>query len=69
MNPWKLSDRQEQIMDLMVECGCNKLIARRLDIPVRTLENHVARAIARMDVGNRMQAAIRWDRYRRSNAP
>jgi DNA-binding NarL/FixJ family response regulator len=59
---------QERILDALVEFGCNKLVARHLDIPVRTLENHMSRIMARMGVRNRMHLAIEWDRWRRNAA-
>jgi DNA-binding NarL/FixJ family response regulator len=65
MNPWNLTPRQTEILDALVEVGCNKLVARQLGVNVRTLETHMARAFARMQIKNRMVAVIAWDRYRR----
>jgi DNA-binding CsgD family transcriptional regulator len=68
MNPWGLSDRQEQILDSLVECGCNKLVSRQLQMNLRTLEGQLARITLRVGAKSRMHLAIQWDRYRRANA-
>lgn len=65
-NPWKLPPRQAQIMDLLANVGCNKLIARSLGIDHRTVETHVYRALRRMECENRTQAAVLWDRWART---
>lgn len=62
------SAQQERILDALIELGCNKLISRETGIPLRTVENHIARALLRTGAKNRVQLAIQWDRYRRSNA-
>ena len=68
MKPLGLTLQQEQILDALVEHGCNKAVARHLDMNIRTLEGHLARIMARMKAKSRMHAAIQWDRYRRANA-
>lgn len=67
-NPWGLPPRQVECMKLLVGLGkgCNKLIARELGIDHRTVETHVYRALRRMGVENRVQAAVMWDRWERA---
>lgn len=66
-NPWNLPPRQVEVMDLLVGManGCNKRIAREMGIDHRTVEEHMRRALKRMDVENRVQAALAWDRWAR----
>lgn len=67
-NPWSLPPRQAQVLSLLAEVGCNKLIARKLGLDPRTVETHVARALKKMGLANRTQAAVAWDRWARDGA-
>jgi DNA-binding CsgD family transcriptional regulator len=65
-NHWNLTPRQAEIMALLVSgatAGTNKHIARHLGIDARTVEEHMRRAMAKMNASNRVQAAILWDRW------
>lgn len=48
----ELSERQRQVMDLVVEGLSNKEIAQRLGISPRTVENYRAWVMEKMDAGN-----------------
>lgn len=68
MNPWNLPPRQTEIMRLLVNGetgGSNKHIARHLGIAVKTVEEHIRRAMRNMGCRNRVLAAIAWDRWER----
>jgi two-component system response regulator DctR len=53
----ELTDRERDVMQLVVEGLPNKLIADRLDISVRTVEVHRARVFEKMDVKSAVELA------------
>lgn len=65
-NPWNITPRQAEILQALAEHGERKLIARELGISPMTVKVHVAEAISRMGVGTTVQAAVKWDRWKRS---
>lgn len=54
----KLSDREGQVLALVVEGLPNKLIARRLGISERTVKAHLTRIFEQLGVTDRTQAAL-----------
>jgi len=54
----KLSDRERQVLLLLVEGLPNKLIARRLLISEKTVKSHLTRIFRVLDVTDRTQAAL-----------
>ena len=52
-----LTDRERDVMDLVVAGLPNKLIADQLDISVRTVEVHRARVFAKMEVKSAVELA------------
>jgi two-component system response regulator DctR len=55
----ELTDRERDVMQLVVEGRPNKLIADALDISVRTVEVHRARVFEKMDVKSAVELANR----------
>jgi two-component system, NarL family, nitrate/nitrite response regulator NarL len=53
-----LSERELQVLQLLIAGGSNKVIARRLDICEATVKVHVKAALRKLQVSNRTQAAI-----------
>jgi two-component system response regulator DctR len=53
----ELTERERDVMRLVVEGLANKLIADRLDISVRTVEVHRARVFDKMDVKSAVELA------------
>ena len=53
----ELTEREREVMRLVVEGLLNKLIADRLDISVRTVEVHRARVFDKMDVKSAVELA------------
>ncbi len=53
-----LTDREREVLDLMVEGHDNAEIARRLFISQNTVKNHVASILGKLEVANRLQAAV-----------
>lgn len=48
----RLTERERQVMEMVVEGETNKGIARRFDISERTVENHRAAMMAKMEAGS-----------------
>jgi two-component system response regulator DctR len=53
----ELTDRERDVMHLVVEGLPNKLIADQLDISVRTVEVHRARVFDKMEVKSAVELA------------
>ncbi len=56
--PWPLTDRQVEVLSLVVAGLPNKLIARRLDIAESTVKIHVSAILRELKVASRTQALI-----------
>ena len=66
---WNLTPREVEVLDCLVELGCQKLIARRLCLSVRTVEIHMANiyektGAPRGGAGGRVLVAVAWARHR-----
>lgn len=53
-----LSERQIEVLSLLVQGLPNKLIARKLDVAEATVKSHVAAIFRALGVGNRTQAVL-----------
>jgi DNA-binding NarL/FixJ family response regulator len=53
-----LSEREREVLELLVEGLPNKLIARRLQISEKTVKSHLTRIFREIDVTDRTQAAL-----------
>jgi DNA-binding NarL/FixJ family response regulator len=53
-----LSDRQIEVLSLLVQGLPNKLIARKLSLAEPTVKSHVTAALRALNVGNRTQAVL-----------
>lgn len=53
-----LTDRQREVMGLMLQGLANKVIARRLEITEGTVKNHISHVLEAMGVSNRVQAVL-----------
>jgi DNA-binding NarL/FixJ family response regulator len=53
-----LSQREREVLELLVEGLPNKLIARRLEISEKTVKSHLTRIFRELDVTDRTQAAL-----------
>ena len=60
-NVWRLSNRQETILELLGQGASNKHIARQLNIAEATVKVHVKGVYRKIGVNNRTQAAL-WAR-------
>jgi LuxR family maltose regulon positive regulatory protein len=61
-----LSARELQVVALLADGQCNKLIARTLDLSPHTIKRHVARILDRLGVSSRGEAAA-WYHQRASH--
>lgn len=58
-----LSQREREVLALLVEGLPNKLIARRLDITEKTVKSHLTHVFRQIDVSDRTQAALWAERH------
>ena len=63
-----LSEREREVLALLVEGLPNKLIARRLEISEKTVKSHLTRIFRELDVTDRTQAALWAERHGTSGA-
>jgi DNA-binding CsgD family transcriptional regulator len=68
-NPWKLTRRQAEVMELMIDGGSNLQVSRLLGVSIKTVEAHLYAIYGAMGVTNRVQAILAWDRWARAVAP
>jgi len=55
----RLTAREREVLELMVEGYDNAEIAKTLYISQNTVKNHVASILFKLEVDNRVQAAVR----------
>jgi DNA-binding NarL/FixJ family response regulator len=58
-----LSEREREVLALLVEGLANKLIARRLQISEKTVKSHLTRIFRELGVTDRTQAALWAERH------
>ncbi len=54
-----LTEREAQVLALVADGRSNAEIARDLDLSVKTVQNHVSKVLAKLQVRDRTQAALR----------
>jgi DNA-binding NarL/FixJ family response regulator len=54
-----LTQRESEVLALVADGRSNAEIARELDLSVKTVQNHVSRILAKLQVRDRTQAALR----------
>jgi DNA-binding NarL/FixJ family response regulator len=59
----ELSEREREVLGLLVEGLPNKLIARRLEISEKTVKSHLTRVFREIGVTDRTQAALWAERH------
>ena len=53
-----LTDREHEVLALAAQGLANKEIAARLEVSIRTVETHLSRAFAKLEVGSRTEAVL-----------
>lgn len=54
-----LTEREREVLALIGEGASNAQIARRLDLSLKTVQNHVSRILDKLQLADRTQAALR----------
>ena len=57
--PERLSPREREVLQLLTQGQTNREIAHHLTISVSTVKNHVEHILAKLEVSDRTQAAVR----------
>lgn len=57
--PADLTPRESEVLALLAQGLSNSEIARELDVSLKTVQNHVSRVLAKLQVRDRTQAALR----------
>jgi DNA-binding NarL/FixJ family response regulator len=60
-----LSHREREVLQLLAEGKSDIEIAQALDLSKYTVSTHVHNVLTKLNVENRVQAAVRWDRWMR----
>lgn len=55
----QLTPRETEVLALLADGRTNKQIARTLDVSLKTVQNHVARILDKLQAADRTQAALR----------
>jgi DNA-binding NarL/FixJ family response regulator len=55
-----LTDRERDVLDLLCDGLSNATIAQRLRLTEKTVKNHLYNAFAKLQVGSRTEAMLRW---------
>jgi DNA-binding NarL/FixJ family response regulator len=55
-----LTDRERDVLDLLAAGLPNAAIAQRLRLTEKTVKNHLYNVFAKLGVGNRTEAVVRW---------
>jgi DNA-binding NarL/FixJ family response regulator len=55
----ELTPREREVLALLADGLANKQIARRLDVSIKTVQNHVSRILDKLQAADRTQAALR----------
>lgn len=63
-NPWKLTPRQIEVIEALIETGNNDEIGMKLGMKSQTVRANLFRACNKVGAQNRVQLAISWERFR-----
>ena len=55
-----LTDREQRVMDLLIEGKSNIEVAAELQVSVNTIKTHLRHVFRKLDVDNRTQASVRY---------
>lgn len=67
-NPNGLTDRQVEVMDALITCGCSKQVAADLGVRYTVVDQIARAALRKIGARNRTMALLEWDRMRREPA-
>ena len=66
MNPWNLTQKEEQALRLLIEAGSQKVVALEMGCTSGRLSNILTRAAERMNERTHIKAVLAFDRWERS---
>ena len=55
-----LTDREEKVMELIIEGLSNNEIANKLDVSVNTIKTHLRHVYKKLNADNRTQASVTY---------
>ncbi len=61
----RMTRREIEVIPYLIEGHCDKFIANKLGISIRTAEHHMGNILAKLGARNRTQAAVLADRQMR----
>ena len=67
MNPWGLTESQQQVLAAMIEHGTDKAVARVLGLQPQTVKTKMWHIRQRMGASTKVVAAVMWDRFTRGH--
>jgi len=62
-----LTEREQEVLDGLIQGMTDHEIATALEISVHTVSKHLHHILVKLDLQNRTQAALLWDRLQRKN--
>lgn len=65
-NPWKLTERQQEVLEKLADIGCRKVVAYDLGVCEQAVCQVLQAASRRMGVRTDMQAVVKFDRWARA---
>jgi DNA-binding NarL/FixJ family response regulator len=65
-NPWKLTERQQEVLTALADIGCRKVLAYEQGVTEQALCSVLRAAARRMSVRTVVQAVVTFDRWRRA---
>lgn len=68
-NPWGLTRRQLETMHHLVRLGCDKAVARAMELQPATVRARMHRVFQQMGAPNRVRAVVEFDRWERESKP
>lgn len=63
----QLTDRQREAIEAYIAEGDQRLAAERMGIGTQTLKNHLSAVMDKLGVHSSLQAAVRYDRWKREH--
>jgi DNA-binding NarL/FixJ family response regulator len=64
-NPWKLTQRQQEVLEKLADIGCRKVLAYKEGVSEQAVCHVLQAASRRMGVRTDMQAVVKFDRWSR----
>jgi DNA-binding NarL/FixJ family response regulator len=65
-NPWKLTERQQEVLTALADIGCRKVLAYEQGVTEQALCSVLRAAARRMSLRTPLQAVVAYDRWARA---